>query len=133
MVVVLDNYNKKYLIELNKACHEKNIGFILAGNMGLYGYTFIDYGDKHRVFDPTGEESKSIHIAGITQEEEGLVALHDEKKHGLCDGDVVIFKEVRGMVEINNIEAKIVVKSPTSFTINDTRGYSPYTGGGIAT
>lgn len=29
-------------------------GFVLAGNLGLYGYTFIDFGQNHRIFDPTG-------------------------------------------------------------------------------
>jgi molybdopterin/thiamine biosynthesis adenylyltransferase len=43
-VVVLDNYDREYLIKLNKACREKNIGFIYAGNLGLYGYTFVDFG-----------------------------------------------------------------------------------------
>jgi ubiquitin-activating enzyme E1 len=61
------------------------------------------------------------------------VCLHDEKKHGLNDGDIVIFREVKGMEEINNMEAKITIKSPTSFTIGDTRNFKPYLGGGIAT
>lgn len=81
--------------------HGKNLGFILGGNLGLYGYTFVDFGEKHRIFDATGEESKNIHIAGITQEEKGLVCLHEEKKHGLTDGDIVCFREVKGMTEIN--------------------------------
>jgi ubiquitin-activating enzyme E1 len=42
------------LIQLNKACHAKNIGFVLAGNLGLYGYAFVDFGEAHRVFDATG-------------------------------------------------------------------------------
>jgi hypothetical protein len=28
----------------------------------------VDFGEAHKVFDLTGEESKIIHIAGITQE-----------------------------------------------------------------
>lgn len=43
-VVVIDQYNKDYLVQLNKATHSKGIGFILAGNLGLYGYTFVDFG-----------------------------------------------------------------------------------------
>ena len=93
----MDNYDRDYLVNLNNACHAKNIGFILAGNLGLYGYTFVDYGDAHKVFDATGEEGKSIHIAGISQEEVGVVYLHDEKKHGLSDGDTISFREVHGM------------------------------------
>lgn len=53
-VVVLDNYNRQYLINLNKACRQNKAGFILAGNLGLYGYTFVDFGDAHKVFDLTG-------------------------------------------------------------------------------
>jgi ubiquitin-activating enzyme E1 len=53
-VVVIDNYNKDYLIQLNKVFHSKGLGFILAGNLGLYGYTFVDFGDSHRIFDATG-------------------------------------------------------------------------------
>lgn len=64
---MIDLYNKDYLVQLNKATHSKGIGFILAGNLGLYGYTFVDFGEKHKIFDPTGEEAKLIHIAGITQ------------------------------------------------------------------
>lgn len=131
-VVVLDNYDREYLVRLNKAFHAKNGGFILAGNLGLYGYTFVDFGEAHRIFDATGEECKTIHIAGITQEEKGLVCLHEEKKHGLNDGDTVTFREVKGMTEINGQSFKIEVKSPGSFTIGDTRGFSPYVGGGIA-
>ncbi len=43
-MVVLDNYDKDYLIKLNEACHKKSIPFILGGNLGLYGYTFVDFG-----------------------------------------------------------------------------------------
>ena len=53
-VVVIDNYDKDYLIKLNDACREKGIGFIAAGNLGLYGYTFVDFGKEHSVFDSTG-------------------------------------------------------------------------------
>jgi ubiquitin-activating enzyme E1 len=91
-VVVLDNYDRQYLIQLNKACREKNVGFIYAGNLGLYGFTFVDFGEKHKVLDATGEQEKSIHIAGIAKDETGLVYLHDEKKHGLSDGDTVTFR-----------------------------------------
>lgn len=53
-VVVLDHYNRDYLVNLNKECRKNKVGFILAGNLGLYGYTFIDFGDAHKVFDLTG-------------------------------------------------------------------------------
>ena len=79
--MVLDNYDRNYLIKLNKATHYKGLGFLYAGNLGLYGFTFIDFGESHRIFDATGEESKTVHIAGITKEEKGLVCLHEEKRN----------------------------------------------------
>ena len=54
-VVAVDQYNRDYLVNLNKACRANKCGFILAGNLGLYGYTFVDFGEAHRVFDLTGE------------------------------------------------------------------------------
>lgn len=132
-MVVLDSYNRDYLVKLNKAFHQKNLGFIYAGNLGLYGFCFVDFGDSHRIFDATGEEGKNVHIAGITQEERGLVCLHEEKKHGLNDGDTVSFREVQGMTEINGKEFKIEIKSPHSFLIGDTRDFSHYVSGGIST
>lgn len=44
MVVCVDNYDKNYLIKLNEACRKNNIGFIVSGSLGLYGYMFVDFG-----------------------------------------------------------------------------------------
>jgi ubiquitin-activating enzyme E1 len=60
------------------------------------------------------------------------VCLHEEKKHGLNDGDTVTFREVKGMSEINGKAFKIEIKSPHSFVIGDTTSFGHYTGGGIA-
>lgn len=48
-----------------------------------------------------------IHLNGISKEERALVFLHDDKRHGLSDGDVVTFREVKGMTEINGLEFKV--------------------------
>ena len=106
-MVVLDNYDKDYLLKLNKAVHDKNLGFIYAGNLGLYGFTFVDFGSKHIILDDTGEECQTAHIAGITREEKGLVVLHEDKKHGFSDGNTVCFREVKGMTEVNGKMFKI--------------------------
>ena len=100
--------------------------------MGLYGFTFIDFGENHKVIDANGEQEKSIHIAGITQDESGIVYLHEEKKHDLSDGDTVVFREVKGMDGINGQSYKVTVRSPDSFTIGDTTKFEAYTSGGIA-
>lgn len=48
-----------------------------------------------------------MHIDNITQEEHGLVCLHDSRKVNLSVGDTVEFKEVQGMEEINGRRYKI--------------------------
>lgn len=53
-VLVIDNYDRKYLTTINNACRSKDIGFIYAGNLGLYGFTFVDFGTKHTILDPNG-------------------------------------------------------------------------------
>jgi len=51
VVVVTDHYDKEYLLKLDHACRNNKVGFIYAGNLGVYGFTFVDYGDEHVVND----------------------------------------------------------------------------------
>lgn len=55
VVVVTDHYDKEYLLKLDHACRNNKVGFIYAGNLGVYGFTFVDYGDEHVVNDKDGE------------------------------------------------------------------------------
>lgn len=61
----------------------------------------MDFGNAFRVFDTDGEELKPCLISKITQEKEGLVILHDDKRHPFQNDDHVTFKEVQGMTEVN--------------------------------
>ena len=45
VVVFTDCYDRDYLVNMNAVLREKKIGFIWAGNVGLFGYTFVDFGD----------------------------------------------------------------------------------------
>jgi ubiquitin-activating enzyme E1 len=100
-VVFTDFYNKSKLIEYNNFCRSKGIGFIYSGNLGLYGFTFVDFGEKHKIFDQNGEECRNAIVVAITQEEKGTVSVHEDKRHGFEDNDHVIFREVQGMTEVN--------------------------------
>ena len=131
-VVISDHYDGEFLIELNKACRSKGVGFIYTGNLGLYGFGFVDFGDEHKVHDTNGEACKSSVIVGITQDADGLVYSHEDKRHGFEDGDYITFKEVKGMTEVNGKTFKITFKSPHSFSIGDTSGFSAYESNGIA-
>jgi ubiquitin-activating enzyme E1 len=62
----------------------------------------------------------------------GLVTCLEHVLHGLEDGDMVVFKEVQGMEELNNgHHHKVTSKSPSEFYIGDTTKFSDYTSGGI--
>ena len=56
-------------------------GFIYHVNLGLYGFAFIDFGDKHKILDMDGERLKSSIVSLITNEEEGLITVNEEKRH----------------------------------------------------
>lgn len=65
------------------------------------------------------------------QENPGVVATIDDQRLPFEDGDYVTFIEVKGMTQLNNSPPrKIKLLSPYTFSIEDTTGYSPYTGGG---
>lgn len=76
----------------------------MAGCLGLYGYTFVDFGPSFKVYDSNGEEPKSAIVSNITKGNPGLVTVHEDKRHPFNDGDYVRFKEVEGMTEVNNKE-----------------------------
>lgn len=114
--------------------HENNISVIVADTRGLAGQIFCDFGEDFRVLDTNGEELLSIFISSITKDTEGVVTCLDRMKHGFEDGDYVVFREVKGMTEINNCPPmKVKVLGPDTFSIGDTSRFSTYTRDGIAT
>lgn len=98
-----------------------------TGNLGLYGFTFVDYGKEHIVFDTNGEGSRSSIIVNISKE--GIVTTHEDKRHGFEDGDTVTFREVEGMTEINGKHYIIKDSKPHSFILEgDLSSFSDYRG-----
>ena len=135
VVVFTDFYDKAKLIQFNSFCRnaEKPIGFIYSGLLGLYGFLFVDFGAKFSVFDATGEDRKHAIISAITNDNPGQVTTYEEKRHGFIDGDVVKFKEVVGMNEVNDHQYQIKVLSPYTFTIDcDTTKFEKYERNGLA-
>jgi len=53
----------------------------------------------------------------VSQEKEALVTVMDDKRHGFSSGDIVVFREIQGMTELNDNEYEIEEKSPYSFTL----------------
>jgi len=62
------------------------------------------------------------------------VSVLDEQRHGLSDGDYVVFSELRGMVQLNgSAPRRITSIGPFSFKIGDTSSFNEHTGGGRCT
>ena len=122
-------------ITLNNYCRSKHIAFIYAGALGLSGFAFNDFGDNFITFDSNGEEPKHYFIRNITKSCPGEVRIDnslDHKNIELGSGDFVTFKDIVGMVELNDTPPRpIKVLSPTTFSIEDTSKYQEYTSGGL--
>jgi len=126
VVVINDYYIKGKLIDMNEFCRQNKIGFIYTGTLGLYGFCFVDYGEKHEILDKNGEEPLNAIVVNINKDEEGLVEVHEEKRHGFEDDDWVTFSEVEGMTEVNGKLFQIKVVNPFKFKIGNTSKFSDY-------
>jgi len=133
-VVVFTEGSLSKMLEFNEFCRAQTpaIGFIMSRNFGVSGNVFVDFGEKFRCFDPNGEECKSAIISGITNEETGIVTVHEDKRHGFSDDDHVVFREIEGTTELNGSEPlPIKVLSGFTFSIGDTSKMGQYVRGGI--
>jgi ubiquitin-activating enzyme E1 len=122
------------LIAADNFCRSKKIGFLLAETMGCAGYVFSDFGSSHVITDADGEPCKSFIVVSVSQEDEALVTVHEDKRHSFQEGDFVKFVEVEGMTELNNAEPYEItqVKGPFSFKIKvDSTKMGAYTRQGV--
>ena len=122
------------LEKINEFCRANKVGFILSETLGAAGYAFLDYGNSHIVTDHDGEATKSFIVVAISQDENAVITVHEDKRHTYQEGDFVKFVEVEGMTEINNREPIeiIEVKGPFSFKIKaDSRKWSAYARQGV--
>ncbi|VDM30197.1 unnamed protein product [Hydatigera taeniaeformis] len=133
-VVVFARGNMDQWRKLTKVCHELNIKVVCARTCGLFGQVFCDFGKDFTIIDATGEQPTSVFIQSVEKSKEGVVVGVEESAHGLHDGDYVTFSEVRGMIELNGCEPRMVkVLGPSAFSIGDTSNFSQYVGGGLCT
>lgn len=81
--------------------HKKR--FISADARGLFTYVFEDLGEQFRIDDHNGETCKEIIIEHVNGETGDVFTL-EEAKHDFEDDDYVLFSEVKGMEELNEIQ-----------------------------
>ncbi|XP_061131336.1 ubiquitin-like modifier-activating enzyme 6 [Syngnathus typhle] len=118
---------------VNEFCHAQRppIRFVGCDTYGICVRVFCDFGEEFEVLDPTGEEPKEIFIQSITHDNPGVVTCLDNQPHGLQTGQIVIFREVNGMMELNGTTRQVSVLSPHSFAIGDTSQLQEYAHGGF--
>ena len=132
-VFVLTEASLAEQLHLNEYSHAKNKAFITADTVGLFASVFCDFGEEFVSMDATGEQAVSGMISAITQEVESVVTCLEDQRHGLEDGDMVKFREIKGMSELNGPDQvrKVKVLSPFTFSIGDTSNLSAYETGGV--
>lgn len=119
-------------LRVSEVCREAGVALISATTAGLLAQVFCDLGDTFTVLDTNGESPVTAMVASISAD--GVVTCLDDTRHGLEDGDLVTFSELRGMTELNNCSPiKIKVIGPYTFSIGSTEGYGEYVSGGLVT
>ena len=135
VVIITEMIKSEILYKINKECNENNIGFIYTLSLGLAGFIFSDFGNKHVILDKTGNEKGKFYISNITKEKNGKMKIdfnNNDKR--LKEKGYLIFKQVEGMTEINSSKPRYYEINPENedeFLIGDTSNFSEYIGGGI--
>ena len=122
---------------LDKFCHEHQppIAFIRADTRGLFAQVFCDFGPNFVVSDVDGEQPQVGIVASISQSSPALVTCVEEERLEFQDGELVMFKEVEGMSELNDGKPRRVknVKAYSFELEEDTTNFKKYDSGGLVT
>ena len=142
IVIITEIITMEAAESLNQYCRNKNKAFIYTLQFGLSSFLFSDFGDNFIVEDLNGKQSEKYFIKSITNSCPGIVEIEpfENIKNGkktkkflkLVTGDFVTFKNVKGMIELNDTPPRpIRVLSNTKFTIEDTSKFQEFLDFGI--
>ena len=133
VIVITEMLQKNLLIKINEICRNNKKAFIYGVLTGLSGFIFSDFGKEHIIYDKNGRKCKTFYCKNINKDEKGLVSVDTSIEYfDLFNDDYVIFKNIKGMEELNNSKPKKIFNvTKNSFCIGDTSKYSDYISGGI--
>uniref|UniRef100_A0A5K3EGL9 UBA_e1_C domain-containing protein n=2 Tax=Mesocestoides corti TaxID=53468 RepID=A0A5K3EGL9_MESCO len=132
--LILTDCHIFYAAFLNKVCRENSIRFIYTNTMGVLGNIFCDFGTSFTVLSPDEEPPLEFFIESIENAERPKLVIKGQISHKLPDFCSIVFREVRGMTELNGRTVKVKVISPLVIELDiDTRNFGKFTGSGIAT
>lgn len=103
-VIVTEVTDLTVATRINRACRENGVAFLLADVLGLFSWSFSDFGADFDVVDVDGEESQEGYIANVVVNEgdRPVIDVLDRKFHDLEDGDLVKFYEIKVLLENTN-------------------------------
>ena len=132
-IIITEIMNKETLFKINDECHNNNIAFIYTTSFGISGFIFDDFGKEHIINSPLSRNKKSYFIKSISKD--GMIEIDNELERNnfsLEKGSYIIFKEVQGINELNNlVPRKIKYVSNNLFSIDENLNYENYINGGI--
>ncbi|RWW14312.1 hypothetical protein GW17_00021912 [Ensete ventricosum] len=108
---------------------------LFASNVLVSGLQGLGAEIEFTVFDVDGEDPHTGIIASISNDNPAIVSCVDDERLEFQDGDLVVFSEVEGMIELNDGKPRKVKNArPYSFTLEeDTTQFGVYKKGGIVT
>jgi ubiquitin-activating enzyme E1 len=108
LVILTDFWDQNLIYQYNIFCREqkKPIGFIHCGILGLFLFSFVDFGNGFKIYDKDGLETKPYLIQNISKSNPGVVTLLKEQKHEFVTGDFIKIQEVEGMTEVNGTDTR---------------------------
>ena len=137
VIVITELQTMFFIAQIDSFCRANNIKLIYSFCFGLAGYIFVDFGAYHIITDENGEETGTYLIKSISKDKEGTVVIDNIQGTNnlkIGDGDYVKFKNVEGMVELNDEQKTFQIRFEDyqTFKIGDTSNFSDYTKGGVA-
>jgi ubiquitin-activating enzyme E1 len=88
----------------NEVCHMHNIPFVRAESRGVFSVVFSDFGDAFTVADENGEQPATNILASISNTNPVVAFVIEDELPAVGEGDLVTFREVKGMTQLNSAE-----------------------------
>ena len=132
-VVICTDVSVEKAKAVDDFCHKNGIAFIMANTRGLFAQVFCDFGPNFVVHDVDGEEPQVGIVSSISSSSPALVTCVEEERLEFQDGDLVMFKEVEGMSELNDGKPRRVknVKAYSFELEEDIANLKRYLSGGL--
>ncbi|KAG5504381.1 hypothetical protein JKF63_04832 [Porcisia hertigi] len=101
-VVIYTNAYTTTLAVANDVARKNNVKFISCESRGVCGCIFVDGGDLLDIVDTDGEDTVMCVVTALTSD--GLVTLHEEKKHECEKGSKVYFTGLPALPQANTTD-----------------------------